>query len=46
MEKKRRGKRTSRYPVTDIFVKSTECMKKITEILSFIKVVPITDIIH
>lgn len=46
LDKKRRGKRTSRYPVTDIFVRSTECMKKIAEVLSFIRVVSITEIRH
>ena len=46
LDKKKRGKKTSRYKVSSLFVEVTECLEKILHILKTLKVVSLTEIKH
>jgi len=46
IEKKLRRRKTSRWPLTQEFIRATECMEKMMEVIKVLKVVSITEMKH
>ena len=46
IEKQLRRRKTSRWPLTKEFIRGTECMEKMMEVIKALKVVSITEMKH
>ena len=42
--KKRRGKKTSRYPITKFFIEATECMEHVIKFTKEIKIISLSEL--
>ena len=42
--KKRRGKKTARYPISPEFVEATECMERVIQFFKEIKIISLSEV--
>ena len=44
--KKRRGKKTSRFPISDHFIEATECMERVISFFKDTKIISLSELRH